>query len=69
MRPRQKYVRLSQGQILVTPRQRDFVEEHSTKRAISVNQAVRDIIDHAMDCPFFNGNSSTNGSIPPAAGK
>ena len=63
MRPRQKYVRLTESQILVLPRHRDFVYEQSTKRGVSVNQTVRDMIEHAMTCPFFNGNDPIGGTI------
>lgn len=65
MRPRQKYVRLTQAQILVLPAQQEFVAAHSARRGVSINQAVRDIIEHAMTCPFFNGNTPTNGNVAP----
>lgn len=63
MKPRQKYVRLTESQILVLPAQREWVLEHSAKRGTSVNQAMRDIIAHVQTCPFFNGETATNGSI------
>ena len=69
MRPRQKYVRLTESQILVLPKHKTFVSEYSEERGISINQAMRDIIDHAMTCPFFNGNALTNENVSPTTGK
>lgn len=67
MRPRQKYVRLSEGPILVLPKQKEDVDLFVEKHGISINQYVRDVLQHAMECPFFNGRASTNGNIPPMA--
>lgn len=64
MRPRQKYVRLSEAQILVLPKHKTFVAELSAERGVSMNQAVRDVIEHAMSCPFFTSNGITNGNHP-----
>lgn len=66
MLPRQKYVRLTEGQILVLPEQKKYVDAFVAAHGISVNQYVRDVLQHAMDCPFFNGRSSTNASVPPS---
>lgn len=49
---------------MVTPEQHAFIREHAASRDITQNQAVRDMIEHARTCPFFNGNTSTNGNIP-----
>ena len=64
MRPRQKYVPLTEAKILVTPSQQDFVVGISHRRGDSINQVVRDMIQHCLECPFFMSNGSTNGSIP-----
>ncbi len=69
MKPRHKYVRLTESQILVLPKHKTFVTEYSDQRGISINQAVRDIIDHAMTCPFFNGNGIANGNVAPMVGE
>lgn len=69
MRPRQKYVRLTESQNLVLPKHKAFVAEYSTDRGISINQAVRDIIDHAMTCPFFVPNGIANGNVSPVKGE
>jgi hypothetical protein len=68
MLPRQKYVRLSEGQILVRPEQKEYVDLFAKQHGISVNQLMRDVLQHAIDCPFFNGRSSTLGIVPPAEG-
>lgn len=65
MLPRQKYVRLSQGQILVRPEQKAFVDAFVEMHGVSVNQLMRDVLQHAIDCPFFNGRSSAIGIVPP----
>lgn len=65
MKPRQKYVRLTEAQILVLPKHKAYAEEYSAARGISINQVARDLFDHAMDCPFFNGNILTNEKNPP----
>lgn len=69
MRPRQKYVRLTEAQILVLPKHKAFVADLSTERGVSINQAVRDIIEHAMTCPFFTSNGITNGNVSSPIGE
>lgn len=69
MRPRQKYIRLSEGPILVTQKQKTFVDDIVSKRGSTINQTIRDIIDHAMECPFFSPNFLTNGNISPERGE
>jgi len=66
MLPRQKYVKLTQSPISVRPEQKKFVEEYVTQHGISVNQFMRDVLQHAIECPFFNGRSSIIGNVPPA---
>ena len=68
MLPRQKYVRLTQGQVLVRPEQKEFVDKFVEMHGISVNQLMRDVLQHAIDCPFFNGRSTMISSIPPVEG-
>jgi hypothetical protein len=68
MKSRQKYVRLSQGQILVLPEQKEYAEKFIERAGISMNQYIRDVLQHASTCPFFNGRASTNGNVPPAEG-
>lgn len=68
MQPRQKYVKLTQSWILVRPEQKEHVELFVEKHGISVNQFMRDVIQHAMDCPFFNGRNTVVGIPPPTEG-
>ena len=68
MRPRQKFLRLSQGPILVLPKHKKLVDDHCEQRGVTINQAVRDIIDHADIFGFFNGNGITNGQVSPPKG-
>jgi len=68
MLPRQKYVKLTQSQILVRPEQKQYVDRFVELHGISVNQLMRDMIQHAIDCPFFNGRSTVVGSVPPVEG-
>jgi hypothetical protein len=69
MLPRQKYVRLTQGQILVRPEQKKFVDLYVQQHGLSANQFMRDVLQHAIDCPFFNGRSSIPSSVPPPQGE
>lgn len=62
MQPRQKYVRLSEGPILVTPKHKTLVDEYIERRGTSINQTVRDIIDYADLYGFFIPNGITNGN-------
>lgn len=69
LKPRQKYVRLSEGPILVLPKQQVLVAEYSQKRGVSINQTVRDIIDFAELYGFFNGNGISNGNVSTPTGE
>lgn len=57
----QLYVTLKQ-KIRVAPEQHTFIQEYRTRRHISESQAIRDIIEHAMTCPFFTSNGIANGN-------
>lgn len=61
----QLYVFLSDSKIRVTKAQKQFIDEYRTRRGISISKAVRDTIEHTMECPFFNGNYLTNEKNPP----
>jgi predicted HicB family RNase H-like nuclease len=65
MKPRQKYVPLYTQ---VRPEQKEFAARYAAENGIAINQFVRDAIQHAIDCPFFNGRSSTTGNVPPTKG-
>lgn len=65
MKPRQKYVRLSEGPILVSPKQKKLVDDHIAARITSINQTVRDLIDYADLYGFFTSNGITNGNVAP----
>jgi hypothetical protein len=65
MKPRQKYVPMYTQ---VRPEQKEFAAMFAAQHGISVNQFVRDALQHAIDCPFFNGRSSTIGITPPTEG-
>lgn len=71
MKPRQKFVRLSEGPLLVLPRQKKLFDEYVEKRGASFNQTVRDLIDYADLYGFFTANGITNGQIssPEGGGK
>lgn len=68
MRPRQKYVRLSEGPILVRPEHKLYADQFVEQHGISINQLVRDVFQHAIDCAFFNGRSTIIGTVPPQEG-
>ena len=59
-----RYVFLSNSKIHVTAEQKAFVDQIVARRRDSINQAVRDMIQHCMECPFFLANGSAGGSIP-----
>ena len=66
MRPRQKFVRLSEGPILVLPKHKGLVGDHCEQRGVRINQAVRDIIDYAEYHGFFLSNGIANGNVSTA---
>jgi hypothetical protein len=68
MLPRQKYVPLSEGKTLVRPEQKAWADRFAEQHGISINQLTRDVFQHAIDCPFFNGRASALGSVPPTQG-
>jgi hypothetical protein len=61
----QRYVYLSNSKLRATEEQKAFVDQFVTRRGDSINQVIRDMIQHCMECPFFLSNGSTSGSIPP----
>jgi hypothetical protein len=68
MLPRQKYVNLLESKIQVRPEQKVWVDAFVLQHGISTNQLMRDVLQHAIDCPFFNGRASALGSVPPTQG-
>ena len=69
MQPRQKYVRLSEGQILVLPKHKKLIDDHVAHRGVRINQAVRDIIDYAEYHGFFLNGSIANGQVSSTKGE
>jgi hypothetical protein len=58
------YVPLSGSKLRVRETERNFTIEYADQRGVSISQAVRDMIRHCMECPFFNGSNPTSGNIP-----
>lgn len=69
MKPRQKYVPLAESKILVLPRHKDYADKFVAQHGISINQLVRDVFEHSINCPFFNGRSSAIEIVPPSEGE
>ncbi len=63
MLPRQKYVPLSEGKTLVRPEQKGWADRYAELHGISLNQLTRDVFQHAINCPFFNGRGSIPGTV------
>jgi len=65
MKPRQKYI---PGSDMLLQRHVDFLHQYAEKHGIAINQAKRDAIQHALECPFFNGRHPNGGTTPPTEG-
>ena len=63
------YVPLSGSKLRVRKEQRDFVDRYTERHGVSTAQAIRDMIAHCMDCPFFRGNNPTVDTIPQSGGR
>lgn len=63
----QRYVFLSDSKVRVTPEQKRFVDARQ-ERGVTIAQTVRDALQHAMTCPFFESNGITNGNVSPPEG-
>lgn len=64
MKPRQKYIRLSQGPILVRPEQKKLVDGYCKHRSMTINQATRNLIDFGLERGFFVPPTTTSGTMP-----
>lgn len=63
MKPRQKYVPIG-GMVLLLPRHKEHILRLVERRGISVNQQMRDIIEHSMHCTCFDGKTPTSEHPP-----
>lgn len=62
----QLYVFLSASKIRVRKAQKELVDQHSTKRGVSVSQTIRDVLDYAEYHGFFLSNGIANGNVSAA---
>lgn len=60
-----KYVPIKAGEVLIRQDQHELVTRYCEARRVSVNQAVRDLLDLPAVRAFFSSVVSTHGTIPP----
>lgn len=60
---RQRYVRLSEGQILVLPKHKRIAERVTNRRTIGFSQLVRELFDFARDYNFFTPDDLKNENL------
>ena len=61
---RQKYVRLTQGQILVRPDQKRLAKRAADARTIGISQLVRELFDFGRDYNFFTPDLLNDDNLP-----